>query len=242
MAAPGLSHFEDPAAARWEERECSSLELREVARPGLRRLWHASASPYRRRGIGDALEADDITRYRIANGARVFSPSVVLKLSGSEVTPASLLQFHEPDDAGFDDLGLRNERDIFRLTSCHTFASIPACRKGEVWHGFAHGLDARFDGRGAISQHVQSGSKGDHFDLNLLADLAVMLSHIAHVIEGETHNGGVIDVDLHSQPMRLLLVVGSADFGRSIDFGGSADLRAQHQGERNGGHSSEDGE
>jgi hypothetical protein len=119
MAAPGLSHFEDPAAARWEERECSSLELREVARPGLRRLWHASA-PFGR--------------------------------------------------------------------------------------------------------------------------FAVMLSHIAHVIEGETHNGGVIDVDLHSQPMRLLLVVGGADFGRSIDFGGSADLRAQHQGERNGGHSSEDGE
>src|ERR1700704_180936 len=138
MAAPGLSHFEDPAAARWEGGGCSSLELRGGARPGPARRGQASASPYRRRGIGDALEADDITRYRIANGA-------------------SLLQFHEPDDAGFDDLGLRNERDIFRLTSCHTFASIPACRKGEVWHGFAHGLDARFDGRGAISQHVQSG-------------------------------------------------------------------------------------
>jgi len=36
--------------------------------------------------------------------------------------------------------------------------------------------------------------------------------------------------------MRLLLDGGCADFG------GSADLRAQHQGERNGGHSSEDGE
>jgi hypothetical protein len=36
--------------------------------------------------------------------------------------------------------------------------------------------------------------------------------------------------------MRLLLVGGSADFG------GSADLRAQHQGERNGDHASEDDE
>ena len=45
---------------------------------------------------------------------------------------------------------------------------------------------------------MQSGSKGDHFDLNLLAELVVMLNHIAHVIEGESHNGGVIDVDLHS--------------------------------------------
>jgi hypothetical protein len=81
-----------------------------------------------------------------------------------------------------------------------------------------------------------------------------MLSRIAHVIEGEIHNGGVIDVDLHSQPMRLLLVGGGADFGGSSDFGrGSelvrsanlrraADLRAQHQGQRNRGHSGEDGE
>ncbi len=192
-------------------------------------------------------------------------------LSGSQVTPALLLQFHEPDDSGFDDLRLRDERDIFRLSSCHIFARIPTCRKGEVWHGFAHGLDALLDRRGVISQHVQSGSEGDHFDLNLLADRAVILSRIAHVIEGEIHNGGVIDVDLHSQPMRVRLVGvsdfgvstdfgASTDFGERTDFGGSmdlgrgtdlvgsavlrrtADLRAQHQGERNGGHSGEDGE
>jgi hypothetical protein len=129
-----------------------------------------------------------------------------LKSSGSQVTPASLLQLHEPDDAGFDDLRLRDERDIFRLSSCHILASIPTCGKGELWQGFAHGLDARFGGRGVISQHVQSGSISDHFDLNLLAERAVMLSHIAHVIQGEIHNGGVIDVDLHNRPMRLLLV------------------------------------
>ena len=97
---------------------------------------------------------------------------------------------------------------------------FPTCRKGDVWHGFAHGFDALFDWRGVISQHVQSGSEGDHFDLNLLADRAVILSRIAHVIEGEIHNGGVIDVDLHSQPMRLRLVGGAvADFGGSPDFG-----------------------
>jgi hypothetical protein len=69
-----------------------------------------------------------------------------------------------------------------------------------------------------------------------------MVSHIAHVVEGEIHNGGVIDVDLHSHPMRLLLIGGSADFGRSTDFGGAADLRAQHQSEHSGSHSSEDDE
>jgi hypothetical protein len=134
-----------------------------------------------------------------------------LKSSGSQITPASLLQFHEPDDPGCDDLRLRDERDNFRLSFCHILASIPTGGKGELWHGFAHGLDARFDGRGVISQHVQSGSKGDHFDLNLLAELAVMLSNIVHVIEGEIHNDGVIDVDLHNQPMRLLLVGSGAD-------------------------------
>ncbi len=107
--------------------------------------------------------------------------------------------------------------------SCTKNKSIPLrlCRKGEVWHGFAHGLDARFDGRGVISEHVQSGPEGNNFDLNLFADLVVMLIHVAHVIEGEIHNGGVIDVDLHSHPMRLLLA------GGRTDLGGSADLRAQ---------------
>src|SRR5258708_37583686 len=123
--------------------------------------------------------------------------SILLKPSGSQVTPALLLQFHEPDDSGIYDLRLRDDRDIFRLSFCHIFASIPTCSKGEVWHGFAHGLDARFDGWGVISQHVQSGSKGDQFDLNLLAELAVMLSRIAHVIEGEIHNGGGVVVDLY---------------------------------------------
>jgi hypothetical protein len=81
---------------------------------------------------------------------------------------------------------------------------------------------------------VQSGSKRNNFDLNLFANLAVMLSHVAHVIECEIHNGGVIDVDLHSHPVQLLLV------GGSTGLGGRADLRAQQQGERNAGHSSED--
>jgi hypothetical protein len=57
------------------------------------------------------------------------------KASGSQVTPASLLQFHEPDDSGFNDLRLRDKRDIFRLSSCHIFASIPTCRKGDVLGG-----------------------------------------------------------------------------------------------------------
>jgi hypothetical protein len=72
--------------------------------------------------------------------------------------------------------------------------------------------------------------------------------------EDEIHNGGIIDVDLYSQPMQLLLVGGGADFGGRTDFGGStdfgrstdlrrtADLRAQHQGKRIGGRCSEDGE
>src|SRR5258707_5217507 len=110
--------------------------------------------------------------------------------SGSQISRALLLQFHEPDDCGVNNLRMRDDRDMFHLSSCHIFASIPTRRKGEVWHGFAHGLDARFDGRGVISQHVQSGSKGNNFDLNLFADLVVMLSHVAHVIEGEIHNGG----------------------------------------------------
>jgi hypothetical protein len=43
---------------------------------------------------------------------------------------------------------------------------------------------------------VQSGSKANHVDLNLFADLVVTLNHIAHVMEGEIHNGGIIDVIL----------------------------------------------
>jgi len=81
---------------------------------------------------------------------------------------------------------------------------------------------------------VLSGSKDNNFDLNLFADLAVMLSHVADVIEGKIHNGGAMDVDLHSHPMQLLLV------GGSTGLGGRADLRTQQQGERNGGHCSED--
>jgi hypothetical protein len=41
-----------------------------------------------------------------------------------------------------------------------------------------------------------------------------------------------------THPTRLLLVGGSADFGRSSDFGGSTDLRNQHHGEHRG-HASE---
>ena len=58
-------------------------------------------------------------------------------------------------------------------------------------------LDARFDGRSIVSQHVQSGPIGDHLDLDLLAEVAVMLSYIADVIEREIHDGGVIDVDMY---------------------------------------------
>ncbi len=36
----------------------------------------------------------------------VLSKRLFLKLSGSQVTPALLLQFHEPDDPGFYDLRL----------------------------------------------------------------------------------------------------------------------------------------
>jgi hypothetical protein len=100
-----------------------------------------------------------------------------------------------------------------------------------VWHvSLAHGLDAHFHGRA----DVLSGSKDNNFDLNRFADLAVMLSHVADVIEGKIHNGGAMDVDLHSHPMQLLLV------GGSTGLGGRADLRTQQQGERNGGHCSED--
>ena len=88
------------------------------------------------------------------------------------------------------------------------------------------------------SQHVQSRSKSNHFNINLLSDIAVMLSHVAYVVEGEIHDGGVIDVDLHGHSMRQLLVGGRSDPGRSTEFGGDADLRARHQGEH-GGHASE---
>ena len=41
-----------------------------------------------------------------------------------------------------------------------------------------------------------------------------MLDRIAHIIECEIYSGGVIDVDLHSQPMRLLF------FGAALILGG----------------------
>ena len=96
--------------------------------------------------------------------------------------------------------------------------------------------------RWSYARSPAQGFGGCGMPAHLLADLAVMLSHIVHVIEARLITAGSLTSIFNSQPMRLLLVVGSADFGRSIDFGGSADLRAQHQGERNGGHSSEDGE
>src|SRR5258708_13323551 len=92
--------------------------------------------------------------------------SILLKSSGSQVTPASLLQFHEPDDSGFDDLRLRDQRDIFRLSSCHILARIPTCRKGELWHGFGHGFDARFNGGGVIPHLLHPRSSGDPFHSN----------------------------------------------------------------------------
>jgi hypothetical protein len=95
---------------------------------------------------------------------------------------------------------------------------------------------------------VQSGSKGDHFDLNLLADVAVMLSCIADVIESEIHRCGVIDVDLYREPMWPRTIGGGGHLGVSIDLCGSAALRgtaglgAQHQGESHGGHAGDDDE
>ena len=68
-------------------------------------------------------------------------------------------------------------RGISFASALVIFARVsPHAEKGEVWHGFAHGLDARFDGRGVISEHVQSGPKGNNFDLNLFTDAVVMLN------------------------------------------------------------------
>jgi len=40
-------------------------------------------------------------------------------------------------------------------------------------------------GEVSISRHVQSGSKGNHFNINFSPTSLVMLSHVAHVIEDE---------------------------------------------------------
>jgi len=48
------------------------------------------------------------------------------------------------------------------------------------------------------SRSMCSPGPSNHVDLNLFADLVVTLNHIAHVMEGEIHNGGIIDVVLHS--------------------------------------------
>jgi hypothetical protein len=95
---------------------------------------------------------------------------------------------------------------------------------------------------------MQSGAKGDHFDFNLLADLAVVLHRIAHIIENEIHGRGVIDVNLYGEPMRLRSVDAGGHSGVCIDFAESAgwrrtaSLSAQHQGEPNSGHAGEYGE
>src|SRR3984893_1580615 len=198
-----------------------SNDLRRARRRG-RSAYLCRAVPGRRRPVTEFPSSVDCQRRH--PGLR---GEVLLKSLGSQVTPALLLQFHEPDDAGFDDLRLRDQRNVLCFSSYHVLASIPASGKGELWHGFAHRLDARFDGRGVFSQHMQSGPIGDHLDLNRLAERTVMLNYIVHVIKGEIHNGGVIDVDLHNQPMRLPLVGRGADFCRSPELGRNAELRAQ---------------
>ena len=74
----------------------------------------------------------------------------------------------------------------FASTFRHVFASIPACRKGELWHGFAHGHYACFNRRGIVSQHVQPGPKGNHFDLNLLANLSVMRAALLTLLRADS--------------------------------------------------------
>jgi hypothetical protein len=138
---------------------------------------------YLNRSVWPSSEAGaivDILVSRSSVNAAAYHPD-----SRSQVAPASLLQFHQADHSRFCDLRLRDERDIFRFRFRHIFPGVPACRKGKLRHGFAHRLDARFDGRSVLSQHVQSGSKGDHLDLNLLADLVVVLNCVAHVVENE---------------------------------------------------------
>src|SRR5712671_7604068 len=83
--------------------------------------------------LGDVESKTNLEVPPFRAGSRQDNKAIPLKSSGSQVTPASLLQFHEPDDSGFDDLRLRDDRDIFRLSSCHIFASIPTCRKGDCW-------------------------------------------------------------------------------------------------------------
>jgi hypothetical protein len=99
---------------------------------------------------------------------------------------------------------------------------------------------------------MQSGSKNDHFDSNLLTDLAVVLSYIANIIESEIDCRGVIDVNLYNEPMGLHSDGGSGhlgvgvhfgrSLGRRIDFYSAAGLGAQHQDTPNGGHAGEDDE
>jgi hypothetical protein len=99
---------------------------------------------------------------------------------------------------------------------------------------------------------MQSGSKNDHFDPNLLTDLAVVLNYIADIIESEIHCCGVIDVNLYDEPMWLrsdgarghlgVYVHSGRSPGRTIDFYSAAGLGAQRQDTPNGGHAGEDDE
>ena len=42
---------------------------------------------------------------------------------------------------------------------------------------------------------VQARSKRHHLDLDRLADVVVVLNCVAHIVEREIHNSGIVDVD-----------------------------------------------
>ena len=120
-AAPELAfdHPEDPTLMAGDEgASCVGRQI-EISptqvKWNARRLYHMGLSECVALtiscGKGTKKQAKRLSRRPTSqSNADLFCPSALLK----SVTPASLLQLHEPDYSGIDDHRLRDERDVFR--------------------------------------------------------------------------------------------------------------------------------
>src|SRR5690348_539779 len=72
-----------------------------------------------------------------------------------DVGPTQLLQLHDVDDAGLDQLGLRNDRNILVLRLAHVLLRIAAGLVRNLRRAQRYRFDTTFYRRGVVAQHVQ---------------------------------------------------------------------------------------
>src|ERR1043166_2458025 len=100
-----------------------------------------------------------------------------------DVSPALLLQFHDPHDARLHKRRLGEKRDGLVLRLTHIFLGVAAGLERDRWRFLGNRLDAILYRRGVVSQHVKAGTEGNDFDFYLLAEGLVVLLNVGRVIK-----------------------------------------------------------